>query len=57
MKYIGIVRDDLKTLPDRNTKEYDTYFDAHQAAEKLCRKTYGDRGSVDVETVISDHTV
>lgn len=49
-KYRGIVKDDLRTLDPKHTKWYDTYFDAHQAAEKLCKRTYGDRGSIDVET-------
>lgn len=51
MAYIGIVRDDLDHLPSRKTKVYDTYYDAHQAAENLCKKTYGDRGSIIVYTL------
>ena len=47
-RYIGIVRDDLDTLPDHKTKTFKTYFEAHTAAEDLCKKTYGDRGSIDV---------
>jgi hypothetical protein len=48
-QYRGIVKDDLRTLENKYTKWYDTYQDAHQAAEKLCKRTYGDRGSVEVE--------
>ena len=51
MLYVGIVRDDLKSLEDKRTKIYATYKEAHDAAEKLCKKTYGDRGSIVVEEV------
>jgi len=47
--YRGIVKDQLKTLEIRKTREYNTYKEAHDAAEKLCKKTYGDRGVIDVE--------
>lgn len=50
--YRGIVKDQLKVLETRKTREYSTYKDAHDAAEKLCKKTYGDRGIVDVEEVL-----
>ncbi len=46
--YIGIVKDDLGALETLTTKPCDTYYEAHMAAEKLCKKTYGDRGSIDV---------
>lgn len=49
-KYRCIVKDDMHTLEPKLTKWYDTYYDAHQAAEKLCKRTYGQRGSIDVET-------
>lgn len=49
MKYRGIVTDDLKTLGTRKTKWYGTYKEAHDAAEKLCKRTMGDCGSIDVE--------
>jgi hypothetical protein len=49
--FIGIIKDELKSLPDRKTKPYDTYKEAHDAAEALCKRTYGDRGSIDVKEV------
>ena len=49
-KYRGVVKDDLKTMETKYTKWYDTYKEAHEAAEKLCKRTYGNRGSLDVET-------
>lgn len=48
MFYRGIVKDELRTLEDKVTKPYQTYFDAHEAAEKLCKDTYGERGEIDV---------
>jgi hypothetical protein len=48
-KYRGIVTDDLGTMETRKTKYYGTYKEAHDAAEKLCKRTMGDRGSIDVE--------
>lgn len=47
--YRGVVVDSLKTLPPRWTKNYDTYKEAHDAAEKLCKRTYGDRGFIEVQ--------
>lgn len=50
-KYQGIVTDRM-TGDKKRTKKYDTYFDAHTAAEKLCKRSFsGDRGSIDVETI------
>lgn len=51
IQYRGIVKDDMRTLETKHTKWYPTYQEAHQAAEKLCKRTYGQRGSVDVENV------
>src|SRR5271157_649524 len=51
MKYIGIVKDRLKSLPTRKTKKYNSYYLAQKSAERLCKKTYGERGSIDVETL------
>lgn len=48
--YIGMVKDRLRTLPQRKTRKYKTYKEAHEHAEKLCRK-YGERGSVTVYQV------
>jgi len=48
-KYIGIVRDALNSLETRKTKLYDTYKEAHDAAERLCKRTMGDRGTIDVK--------
>ena len=50
----GLVIDQLKTLDTRKTKSYSTYFDAHTAAEQLCRRTMGDRGQVEVEEIDAD---
>lgn len=50
----GIVKDQLGTMEDRTTKTYSTYFEAHQAAEKLCKKTMGDRGAISVIEVKDD---
>ena len=51
MKYKGIVRDRLKELETRETRQYETYLEAHKAAERLCNKHFtGDRGEVDVIT-------
>ena len=49
MKYRGIVKDQLRVLPDRRTRIYSTYELAHRAAERLCRKTYRERGTIQVE--------
>ncbi len=48
--YQGIVIDNLSELPVRKTRWYETYKQAHLAAEKLCNKTYKERGSIDVVT-------
>lgn len=49
-KYQGIVKDRLRTLGERKTRYYATYQEAHKAAEKLCRKSWGDRATIDVIT-------
>ena len=46
--YYGYVIDNLDTLPERKTKVYQTYEEAHKAAEKLCVRTYGERASIEV---------
>lgn len=51
MKYQGIVVDRLNTLDDRKTKLYSTYKEAHKAAENLCKRTMGERGSISVKEV------
>lgn len=48
-KYIGVVKDCLQTMETRKTKWYDTYKEAHDAAESLCELTMGDRGTIAVE--------
>jgi len=48
MKYQGLVIDSLKSLDTKKTKSYDTYKEAHDAAEKLCKRTMGDRGKIEV---------
>lgn len=47
-KFIGVVKDCLKTMEPRKTNSYDTYKEAHDAAERLCKRTMGDRGTIDV---------
>lgn len=48
-KYQGIVKDQLGSLDTRKTRTYETYKEAHDAAEKLCKRTMGDRGTIEVE--------
>ncbi len=49
MKHQGLVIDRMNHFPPRKTHWYETYKEAHDAAEKLCKKHYsGDRGEVDV---------
>ncbi|HZK23801.1 MAG TPA: hypothetical protein VFC74_00235 [Oscillospiraceae bacterium] len=48
-KYRGIVKDDMGNMESRQTRWYSTYKEAHDAAEKLCERTIGERGSVEVE--------
>jgi hypothetical protein len=48
MKYQGAVIDGLKTMDTRYTRNYGSYKEAHDAAERLCKKTMGDRGHIDV---------
>ena len=52
-EYRGIVYDRLKSLPQRKTKKYNTYQEAHDAAEKLCARTMQGRGEIEVEEVVS----
>ena len=49
--YKGIVKDQLGTMETRETKLYPTYKEAHDAAEKLCKRTMGERGTIDVVQV------
>jgi hypothetical protein len=51
MKYFGFVEDRLKVMKTRRTKGYKCYYDAHKAAEKLCKRTMGDRGTIGVKVV------
>jgi len=51
LKFRGLIIDELKTLETKKTKFYDSYQEAHQAAEKLCKKTMGDRGIINVEEI------
>lgn len=50
-KYVGYVIDRMNALETKKTKAYDTYAEAHKAAEKLCKRTYGERGTIEVKTV------
>ena len=47
--YRGLVIDQLHVLDTRKTGLYVTYKEAHDAAERLCKRTMGDRGTIDVE--------
>lgn len=49
MQYRGLVLDRMDTVETRKTKWYDTYKEAHEAAEKLCKKTIGERGKITIE--------
>lgn len=49
MKYKGIVKDRMGSLDTKETRWYPTYKDAHDAAEKLCKKTIGNRGTLLVQ--------
>ena len=41
------VSDRMGTLPSHDTRWYDTWGEAHAAAERLCRRHYcGDRGAI-----------
>ena len=52
-KYEGYAIDRFSSLPTRKTRKYSTEFEAHKAAEKLCKKYFsGDRGMVKVECVL-----
>lgn len=48
IKHQGQVIDQLKSLSTHKTKWYDTYQDAQIAAEKLCKRTLGDRGTINI---------
>lgn len=52
MQYIGVVMDRLQELKTRKTKKYDTYREAHDAAERLCKRTMGERGIIDVNLCV-----
>jgi hypothetical protein len=45
----GHVIDRLGSLPTRKTRWYTTEKEAHDAAEKLCKRTYRERGHIIVE--------
>ncbi|OQC75351.1 MAG: hypothetical protein BWX44_00082 [Spirochaetes bacterium ADurb.Bin001] len=47
-KYRGVVKDKLKALEDKKTRWYATHQDAHAAAERLCKRTMGGRGTISV---------
>ena len=47
-EYKGIARDQL-TGETKMTRAYTTYVEAHQAAERLCKRTFGARGTISVE--------
>lgn len=49
MKYQGLVKDQMRELTTKRTRLYKTYKEAHDAAEKLCKRTLGERGTIEVE--------
>lgn len=49
IKFRGLVIDQLKTLDTRMTGFYSTFEEAHDKAEILCKKTMGDRGTIEIE--------
>lgn len=51
IKYRGIITDRCKTLPKRMTKFYTTYYEAYKAAERLAKRTYGERANIRTEEV------
>jgi hypothetical protein len=48
VKYQGIVKDQMKILATRKTRLYNTYKAAHDAAEKICKRSMGNRGILEV---------
>jgi hypothetical protein len=52
-QYIGHVIDRLGSMKTRSTRKYSTYQAAHEAAERLAKRHYGDTGrdTIDVETL------
>jgi len=48
-KFRGIVIDQMGTIDTRKTIFYSTYQEAHEKAEKLCKKTMRERGQIEVE--------
>ena len=38
VRYMGVIKDRLGSLPTYGTKSYETYKEAHDAAEKLEKK-------------------
>lgn len=55
-KYQGIVKDQMGTMDTLKTRICDTYKGAHDAAETLCKKTMGDRGTIDINTITKTST-
>ena len=53
IEFVGYVLDRLRSMYPKKTKKYKTYYEAHSAAEKLCKRTMGDRGSIHVRTIIN----
>jgi hypothetical protein len=46
--YQGVVIDRLGSLPTKRTRWYENYRQARFAAERLCLKSYKDRGKIDI---------
>jgi len=51
IKYVGYAIDRLGALKTRKTREYSNDYEAHKAAEKLCKKYFGARGYIRVDSI------
>lgn len=51
IKYIGYAVDRFGALKAHKTRRYSNDYEAHKAAEKLCKKYFGARGMVRVESI------
>ncbi len=52
-KYRGIITDRMNELKVKKTRYYNTYKEAHSAAEKLSRKYFvGERGEININIII-----
>lgn len=46
-EFYAVAWDRMRSLPDHRTKTYETWAQAHEAGERLCKRHFaGDRGGV-----------